>query len=128
MKKDVIKFIKFGFVGILNTTITFVVYTLLVKLGVYYVIANVIGFCAGAANSYAINSRWVFASRKDIAEAARFFTISGVCLAISSALIYFFVDVANFQKIVAQVFVIPVVMIINFVLNKLWVFGRERKV
>lgn len=127
MRKDVIQFIKFGFVGALNTTITFLVYTMLVKVGIYYITANVIGFCAGAANSYSINSRWVFDSKRNIAEIARFFTISIICLAISSALIYFFVDIASFQKIIAQLFVIPAVMVINFILNKIWVFGKQNK-
>ena len=45
-----IQFVKFGIVGISNTLLTFIVYTLLLKVfGVNYLLASAIGFIVGGA-------------------------------------------------------------------------------
>ena len=56
-----IQFVKFGIVGVSNTLLTFVVYTLLLKVfGVWYLAASAIGFIVGATNGFLLNRRWTF--------------------------------------------------------------------
>ena len=48
-----VQFVKFGIVGVSNTLLTFVVYTLLLKVfGVWYLAASAIGFIVGAVNGF----------------------------------------------------------------------------
>ena len=54
------RFIKFGLIGVLNTLITISSYMLLVYLGVYYILANIIGYSLGIINSFYWNKNWVF--------------------------------------------------------------------
>src|SRR5438132_2097687 len=57
----VMQFMKFGVVGVSNTLLTFLVYTLLLKgFGVWYLAASAIGFCVGAVNGFLLNRRWTF--------------------------------------------------------------------
>src|SRR6476469_5541163 len=56
-----VQFIKFGIVGVSNTLLTFLVYTLLLKVfGVWYLAASAIGFGVGATNGFLLNRRWTF--------------------------------------------------------------------
>ena len=56
-----VQFIKFGIVGVSNTLLTLVVYTVLLKgFGVWYLAASAIGFIAGAINGFLLNRRWTF--------------------------------------------------------------------
>src|ERR1700736_3321767 len=56
-----LQFIKFGTVGVSNTLLTFLVYTLLLKVfGVWYLAASAIGFAVGAVNGFLLNRRWTF--------------------------------------------------------------------
>src|SRR5271155_4302892 len=55
------QFVKFGLVGVSNTLLTLVVYTVLVKVfGVWYLLASAIGFAVGATNGYLLNRSWTF--------------------------------------------------------------------
>src|SRR3981081_721191 len=57
----VLQFVKFGIVGVSNTLLTFIVYTLLLKVfGVWYLAASAIGFAVGAVNGFLLNRRWTF--------------------------------------------------------------------
>ena len=56
------QFVKFGIVGMSNTLLAFVVYTVLLKVfGVWYIAASAIGFVVGAVNGFLLNRRWTFA-------------------------------------------------------------------
>ncbi|MBN1412011.1 MAG: GtrA family protein [Spirochaetales bacterium] len=52
--------VKFGLVGFLNTSITYITYAVLVWLGVYYIIASVIGFILSVLNAVYWNNKHVF--------------------------------------------------------------------
>ena len=72
MKKDakntIWQFLKFSVVGVTNTVVGFVVFYLLTRRGVNYIIAQVISYTAGILNSYIWNSFWTF--RKEIGRAS----------------------------------------------------------
>ena len=56
-----VQFVKFGIVGVSNTLMTLVVYTVLLKVfGVWYLAASAIGFAVGATNGFLLNRKWTF--------------------------------------------------------------------
>ncbi len=63
-KTEWIKFFKFGLVGILNTTIDFIVFNLLLQTGSSAVFAKGISYTAGTVNSFFCNKKWTFQSKK----------------------------------------------------------------
>jgi putative flippase GtrA len=63
-RQGIVHFIKFNFVGILNTGITLAVFALLTRFfGVDPLIAEPIGYSLGLVNSFIMNKLWTFAKK-----------------------------------------------------------------
>jgi putative flippase GtrA len=119
-----IQFIKFGIVGISNTLLTFIVYTLLLKVfGVWYLAASAVGFTVGATNGFIFNRRWTFADHVgDSLTPVRWAIVQGCGLGINELLLYLFVDSAHLDKLLAQAFATAVVTVTTFFVNRAWTF------
>jgi putative flippase GtrA len=119
-----VQFIKFGLVGVSNTLLTFVIYTLLLKVfGVWYLLASAIGFMVGATNGFLLNRRWTFAEHVgDSLTPVRWAVVQGGGLAIDELLLYVFVHEAKLDKLLAQAFATVVVTVSTFFVNRAWTF------
>ena len=119
-----IQFVKFGIVGVSNTLLTFVVYTLLLKVfGVWYLAASAIGFAVGTINSFLLNRRWTFRGHVgDALTPVRWTIVQGCGLGVNEALLYVFVHDARVDKLLSQAFATAVVTITTFLANRAWTF------
>jgi putative flippase GtrA len=119
-----VQFVKFGIVGVSNTVLTLVLYTVLLKVfGVWYLAASAIGFVAGATNGFLLNRRWTF--REHVGDAltpVRWAIVQGCGLGVDEALLYVFVHDAHLDKLLAQVFATAVVTLTTFFVNRAWTF------
>ena len=59
-KGTIVQFIQFGFVGVLNTLVDFLVFQALNLLAGWTYLAQVVGYSCGVVNSYLWNSNWTF--------------------------------------------------------------------
>lgn len=130
-----IQFLKFNAVGLLNTAIDIVLYTLLVWLGVHFAIAQVLSYGAGMANSYILNSKFTFrgtgaSSSSDKADGlrkgARFVVWNGIILAVSILFLTLLTTFAEMSELYAKLIVTAVTVVINFYGSKRWVFAGAR--
>lgn len=121
------QFVKFGLVGVSNTLITLLVYTLLLDvLDVWYVAASAIGFAVGAVNGFLWNRAWTFKGHVgDALTPVRWFVVQGCGLLANSALIYLFVDGAGMGKLAGQGVTIVIVTVLTFVANRSWTFRAQ---
>ncbi len=124
------QFVKFGLVGLSNTALTYVVYALLVTLGLHYQLSNVISYAAGILNSYYWNNKYVFQEgeekKRNHAKAlAKVFASYGVTFCIGAVLLYVWVDILGISSYLGPVINLLVTIPLNFILNKLWAF-REK--
>jgi putative flippase GtrA len=119
-----VQFVKFGLVGVSNTALTFVVYTLLLKgFGVWYLLASAIGFAVGATNGFLLNRRWTFREHVgDSLTPVRWAIVQSGGLAINEGLLYALVDGVSVDKLVAQAMAIVVVTTSTFLVNRAWTF------
>ena len=119
-----VQFIKFGIVGISNTLLTLVVYTVLLKVfGVWYLAASAIGFAVGATNGFLLNRRWTFRDHVgDALTPVRWAVVQGTGLGINEGLLFLFVSEARLDKLLAQVFATAVVTVTTFFANRAWTF------
>lgn len=119
-----IQFLKFGIVGVSNTLLTLVVYTVLLKVfGVWYLAASAIGFAVGATNGFLLNRRWTF--REHVGDAltpVRWGIVQTGGLGINEGLLYVFVHDAQLDKLLAQVCATAVVTLTTFFVNRAWTF------
>jgi putative flippase GtrA len=119
-----VQFVKFGIVGISNTVLTLVVYTVLLKVfGVWYLAASAIGFVVGAINGFLLNRRWTF--REHVGDAltpVRWGVVQTCGLGLDEALLYVLVHDAHLDKLIAQVCATAVVTVSTFFVNRAWTF------
>lgn len=124
----VAQFVKFGTVGVANTLLTFVVFTVLVKgFDVWYVLASAIGFVAGASNGFLLNRSWTFKGHNGGSLAVlRWTVVQGCGLAANLALIYAFVDGAGTSDLIGQALAILIVVGATFWANRTWTFKMHQ--
>lgn len=121
MRGDIIQFVKFNIVGLLNTLVDMAVFALLNSLGLFYVVAQIISYGAGTANSFVLNSNITFKDRKrskeegfDHRQLLRFIILNLVVLGISLLLMSLLIDRLGLQELVSKVLATFVTVIINF--------------
>lgn len=127
LSDDLFRFIKFGLVGVLNTAINWIIFILLNSLGVYYIISNIISYSLSTLNSYIWNSKWVFKYNGDnIKETTfKFIILNIIGLILNTCILYILVDILGLSKIIGLIITTGIVMILNYFINKLWVFSRK---
>ena len=128
---DLIKLIRFSIVGFGNTLVNWSIFFILNAFGVYYIISNIIAYIIAyiiaTINSYIWNSLWVFKYGQglDINTSVKFFILNLVGLTANTTIMYILVYILNLNKFMALVLASVVVVIMNYTINKLWVFKEE---
>ena len=124
---DLIKLIRFSIVGVGNTLVNWGIFFILNAFGVYYIISNIIAYIIATINSYIWNSLWVFKYGQglNINTSVKFFILNLVGLTVNTTIMYILVDILNFNKFIALVIASVFVLIMNYTINKLWVFKEE---
>jgi putative flippase GtrA len=126
----VVQFVKFGIVGVSNTLLTFIVYTVLLKgFDVWYLAASAVGFIVGATNGFLLNRRWTFREHVgDSLTPVRWAIVQSTGLAINIGLLYVFVHEAGLDALLAQAMTICVVTVTTFFANRAWTFRVHHEV
>lgn len=130
MRKDINEFIsliKFGIVGVSNTLVNWIIFFILNNIGVYYITANVIAYLIATANSYFWNSKWVFKFKKEenLKVPLRFILLNLIGLVLNSTILYLLVDLLHFSRMISLIIATGIVMIVNYFINKVWVFKEN---
>ncbi len=118
--------LKFGFVGASGYVVNLAVFALLVHFADLHHIAAALGaFVVAVTNNFWWNRHWTFAAGEGHAgfQAARFFVVSLVGLAINLVLLELFISSFDFPELAAQALAVALVTPVNFIGNKLWTFG-----
>jgi putative flippase GtrA len=124
----VAQFIKFGLVGVSNTLLTFLVYTLLLKVfGVWYLAASGIGFAVGAVNGFLLNHNWTFRGHAGGSlTAVRWFVVQGCGLLVNLGVVFLMVEAVGTDKLVGQAIATAIVVVLTFFANRAWTFRVAR--
>ncbi|WRS26143.1 GtrA family protein [Oscillospiraceae bacterium MB08-C2-2] len=119
------KLVKFGITGVVNTLVDFLVFTLLRNVvGWDLTLSQVISYSAGVVNSYILNRSWTFRSREKFLspQLVKFLVLSLSMLGLSVVLINLFTLQFGLVEMAAKGITIVLVLIVNFLINRLWVF------
>lgn len=123
--------INYLIVGGLTTLVSIVVYAIFTKLfHVNYMISNVISWIISVTFAYVTNKIFVFKSkcntREDVlVEIYQFFKYRLFSLLIDILLMYVFVELISIDDMIAKVIVQIIVIILNYVFSKLFVFNLK---
>ena len=122
-----IEFIRYLIGGGSVTLLNFFLYVILLYFGVVYHLANLISIVVAKIYGYFINKFFVYKSkRNNILQTAKESFKYAISRAITGVLDYvlviLFVETFNFNKIAVKIFVMIIVIVLNYTLGKFWVF------
>lgn len=126
-----VQLFQFGVVGGSGYVINLAVFALLTGVTeIHHVLAAVAAFVVAVSNNFILNRVWTFrqqGAREDHAgfQAARFFVVSLVGLAVNLVVLTLLVDGFDVAELPAQAVAVAAATPVNFIGNKLWTFGRE---
>ena len=148
IKEELVKFFKFGFVGVLNTLVDNVVFNLLLYMtGVGRTVAKIVAYCLATVHSYLWNSRWTFkdAARDHKKQILKFIVVNLISLGagilalnaavpILTGLLLRFMesmhhpDLVRYSESIANLIVAgPISILVNFGGTRLWVFRGKKQ-
>jgi putative flippase GtrA len=125
---DFASFLKFSFVGALNTGIDYGLFVLLTTVcSVFYFPAHAISYSAGLVNSYFWNKFWTFRQtrRFSVREAALFVIVNLTAFALAGGILTLCVEVLFFPEALAKAIALPFSLSVNFFGNRHIVFPRK---
>lgn len=119
-KLEIIRIMRFLFWGLLNTTISILVYALLVYFDMHIYIANLIAMIAGVFLGHFFNKHKVFESNNH-QTLRKYFMLWTILYFISIGLITLFIDLGS-NKYMAAVFAGGALIPVSYGLQKLLIF------
>ena len=132
MKKEtIIQFIKFGFVGGINTVLSYAIYYVLcIILGFNYLLSQGIAWFITVFISYILNNIMTFSdggstnwSFKNLVKVYISYSVTGLFLA--TFLSWIWVDVLSIEKAFAPIINLFFTIPLNFLLNKYWAYAKH---
>ena len=120
-EKSVYRFIA---VGCLCTIIDFIIYMLIIdKVGAVY--GKTISMLCSVIVNFILNKFWSFSfgHTRSVYELLKYITSQGINIAINVFVNYFILSLLE-RKVVAFVFATGIAMIVNYLLQKFWVFNE----
>ncbi len=119
--------LRFGCVGVANTAVDFVVFTLLTFAGVNEGLAQGVAYSCGVVNSFLLNKFWTFRSRKTnaAAELLKFLPVNAVSMGVTVVGIGWLTKSLGLNVFVAKLIITVFAQFINYFGYKLWVFRKK---
>ncbi len=121
------QFLLFAGVGAVGTLGHYTTLIVLVQFwAVDPVFASSLGFVVGAVINYILNYHFTFQSNKRHTEAlTKFLIVATIGAGINGSIMYVGVENTSINYLVVQIFATGVVLLWNFVVNKLWTFAHH---
>ena len=121
------QFLLFAGIGAIGTIGHYTTLIVLVQFwAVDPVFASSFGFVVGAVINYILNYHFTFQSKKRHAEAlTKFLIVATIGAGINGLIMYLGVENTNINYLVVQICATGVVLLWNFIVNKLWTFAHH---
>jgi len=126
-KNTIGQFLLFAGLGVIGTLGHYTTLIVLVQFwSVDPVFASSFGFVVGAIINYILNYHFTFQSDKRHSEAlTKFLIVAIIGAAINGFIMYIGIENTQINYLIVQIFATCVVLLWNFVLNKLWTFAHH---
>ncbi len=123
----------YGIVGVMTTVINMVVFWVFTEpLPIHYTVANVIAWVVAVVFAFFANKMFVFENHGwtpavVLHEAVTFFLSRAASLVVDMAGMALMISVLHCEEMLSKFVVNVLVILINYVLGKFWVFNKKEK-
>jgi putative flippase GtrA len=122
--------IAYGIAGILTTIVNFISYEGLYQLGIPNLTANGIAWFIAVTFAYIVNKKNVFLSQSDTvkdeaSKLTKFFGARLITLGVEQLGMYIFINRLGFYRLLVKAGIAVVVIILNYVFSKLYIFNKK---
>ncbi len=121
------RFFRFCAVGVGNTALDLALFWILTLAGVSYLLAQVLSYSIGVANSYILNRKWTFQVKgtMNLPEVVKFIMVNLLSLLASTNVLFLLHDLLHVDLGLSKMAAMASAPIINFVGNLLYVFAAR---
>lgn len=120
------QFLLYCLCGGIGVTADYFVYHAVLTFGVWYQAANVFGYLFGTLVSFFLNRKITFGVRDKLAHRlAMFLGVAAIGFSASAVMLWLLVDIMSVDARVAKLLTLPVVVIIQFAMNRRITFGEN---
>ena len=129
MKEGIVQFIKFNFFGLLNTVLTYCIYSTITHITGMYILGTVADYSFGILFSFFFNKNCTFKNKDKI---SLFLFLKMIISYIPSFVLnlvglYIFIEKFCWNKYLSQLLIIIFISVISFFLQKYFVFSLKGK-
>ncbi|WP_411844065.1 GtrA family protein [Salinicoccus sp. HZC-1] len=114
------EFSRFVIIGLLNTLNYYMIYTVLIFIGLPYIAAHLIGFILAFIISYFLNCYFVYRVKPTWSKFLRFPLTQVINMGMQTLLLYVFVDIFSWNEILAPLPVLVVTVPVTYTITR-WV-------
>ncbi|MDF9824825.1 putative flippase GtrA [Breznakia sp. PF5-3] len=128
MSKKVKELLKYGINGVLTTLVNYLVFYLLYKIHVNYLVANTVAWMVAVITAYFTNRLWVFgSSEKVVKEFLSFASLRLLTLLIENILLFIFIQLFYANPIIAKCSISVITILGNYMIcrNKIFLKGEN---
>ncbi len=126
---NLIQFMKFGLVGVLNNAICYTSYLLFIKCGLHYILSNIFGFTISVFNSYYWNNKYVFKTDGKriwwLTFLRTYVSYAGTGIVLSNILLILWIEVCKLSDVIAPLINMSIIVPVNYFINKYWAYRNE---
>jgi putative flippase GtrA len=122
--KLLIRFLRFSFIGLVNTVLHILIFQFLFNHGVHYLISQTCGFIIVNIITFACNKYWTFENSNPRVSHQVLLNYFGRSITLSFTLIltYILVEKISISPLISQVYVVIVNVVFNFVISQIFIF------
>ncbi|MFZ4801698.1 MAG: GtrA family protein [Chlorobium sp.] len=123
MRQVIVQLFRYAIVGLLSNSIGFLLYLFFTNQGFGSKMTMSFLYCGGVIFSFIFNKKWTFSVHKQLSQMfLRYILIYGVGYLLNFCALFIFVDRYGYQHQWVQGVMIPLVAVMLFVMQKIWVF------
>jgi len=111
----------FAAVGVVNTLLSLAVYSALVSVRTWYLLAAPVAFATGALNGYLLNARFTFRRPRSRRSLARYVLAQATAAGVADVLLWALVA-ATREQLAAYAATLVLVAAGSFLVSRTWVF------
>ena len=133
-QKGLMQFVKFCAVGLSNTILSYVAYSLCIYLGMHYLLANLVGFIVGVTNAFYWSNKYVFKRGQDetrnpyttFVKTVLSYAFSGILF--NSILLCLLIEFLSVSAYIAPLLILLITVPTNYLMNKYWSFKTKKTI